>query len=157
LLPFIHKQVEINSLSLDRPSVNLIKNQAGVWNFASLGHPEQTTSGQPAESTQARSQGDPATKRPSTEPMPSQKAADGQPAPSAERQFSVGELTIHDGQIALLDQAKSKTPTLYDHIDVTLKNFAPNQSFTIDAAVHMFGAGSQEVRLQGAGGPLVQE
>jgi AsmA protein len=152
LLPLIHKQVEINSLSLERPSVNLIKNQSGVWNFASLGHSEQTTNGQPAESTQAGSQA-----RPSSEPTPSQKPADGQSAPSAQQQFSVGELTIQDGQISLLDQAKSKTPSLYDHIDVTLKNFAPHQPFTIDAAVHMVGAGAQEVRLQGEGGPLVQE
>jgi AsmA protein len=157
LLPLIHKKVEINSLSLQRPSVNLIKNQSGVWNFASLGHPEQTSSGQPAEPTQPRSQGNPAIQRPSNEPMPSQKPADGQPAASAERQFSVGELTIQDGQISLLDQAKSKTPSLYDHIDVTLNNFAPNRPFTIDAAVHMVGAGAQEIRLQGEGGPLVQE
>jgi AsmA protein len=152
LLPLIHKQVEINSLSLERPSVNLIKNQSGLWNFASLGHPEEAANGQPAKSTQARSQGNPETKKPSIEPLPSQK-----PAPTEEKQFSVGELTIHDGQISLLDLAKSKAPSLYDHIDVSLKNFAPNQPFTIDAAAHMVGAGSQEVRLQGEGGPLVQE
>src|SRR5947209_9913079 len=33
LLPLIHKQIEIDSLSLRRPNVNLIKNQAGQWNF----------------------------------------------------------------------------------------------------------------------------
>ncbi len=145
LLPLIQKQLEINSLSLERPSVNLIKNQSGAWNFASLGHPEQTTSAQPAEPAQSQGQGKPTT------------TAEKQPGSSAEQQFSVGELTIQDGQISLLDQAKSKTPSLYDHIDVTLKHFAPNQPFTIDAAAHMVGAGSQEVRLQGEGGPLVQE
>jgi AsmA-like protein len=122
LVRLIHKQVEINSLSLQRPSVNLIKNHSGEWNFASLGHPQEK-----------------------------------QPTTSSEQQFSVGELTIQDGQISLLDQAKSKIPSLYDHIDVTLKHFAPNQPFTIDAAVHMAGAGSQAVRLQGEGGPLLQQ
>jgi AsmA protein len=125
LLPLIHRQVEINSLSLERPSVNLIKNQAGMWNFASLG--------QSAERTNVQA-----------------------PA-SAEQQFSVEQLTIQDGQVSLLDQTKSKTPSLYDHIDVTLKNVSPNLPFTIDAAVHMVGAGSQQVRLQGEGGPLVQQ
>src|SRR5246127_2222360 len=42
LLPLLHKQIEIQSLELNRPSVNLIKNSAGVWNFASLGHPSET-------------------------------------------------------------------------------------------------------------------
>ena len=41
LLPLLHQQFEIDSLSLQRPSVNLIKNSAGVWNFASLGHPAE--------------------------------------------------------------------------------------------------------------------
>src|SRR5437868_13146892 len=73
LLRLIHKQVEINSLSLQRPSVNLIKNQSGVWNFASLGHPEQATSGQPAEKNPSTQLTKSATKRPSTELLPSQK------------------------------------------------------------------------------------
>ena len=121
LVPLLHKQIEIDSLSLQRPSVNLIKNSAGVWNFASLGHPAQS------------------------------------PQSSSEQQFSLGKMTIQDGQISLLDQQQSKTPTLYDHIDLTLTNFAPNEPFTIDAAAHMAGTGSQEVRLQGKGGPLVRE
>ena len=39
LLPLFHKQVEVDSLELQRPSVNLIKNSSGIWNFVSLGHP----------------------------------------------------------------------------------------------------------------------
>ncbi len=70
--------------------------------------------------------------------------------------MSLGKLTVQDGQISLLDQAQSKTPSLYDHIDVTLTDFSPNSVFTIDAAAHMAGAGSQDLRLQGKGGPLAQ-
>ena len=39
LLPLLHKQIEIGSLDLQQPTVNLIKNHTGEWNFASLGHP----------------------------------------------------------------------------------------------------------------------
>jgi hypothetical protein len=78
------------------------------------------------------------------------------PSQTSEQQVSLSELTIADGQVSLLDQQKSKVPSLYDHIDVTLKNFSPNKPFTVDAAAHMSGAGSQEVRLQGEGGPVVQ-
>ena len=41
-LPLLHKQVEVDSITLERPTVNLIKNQAGVWNFASVGHPSES-------------------------------------------------------------------------------------------------------------------
>src|SRR5215472_6108187 len=37
VLPLLHKQVEIRSLDLKRPAVDLIKNTQGVWNFSSLG------------------------------------------------------------------------------------------------------------------------
>src|SRR3954454_21432390 len=36
LLPLLHKSVEIDSLELRRPRVELIKNRDGVWNFSSL-------------------------------------------------------------------------------------------------------------------------
>jgi uncharacterized protein involved in outer membrane biogenesis len=144
LLPLLHKQIEIDSLSLQRPSVNLIKNSAGIWNFASLGHPPDA--GSTPHGTQ------PLPQSPSAPVAPAQ-----QPQPATEQQFSLAKLTIQDGQISLLDQLQSKTPSLYDHIDLTLTNFAPNEPFTIDTAAHMAGAGSQEVRIQGKGGPLVRE
>src|SRR5205807_4965159 len=40
LLPLLHKSVEIDSLNLQRPSVELIKDAQGMWNFSTLGaHP----------------------------------------------------------------------------------------------------------------------
>jgi len=128
LLPLLHKQIEISSLNLERPSVNLIKNAAGIWNFASLGRPSvSSTPSQPQN------------------PSP----------PPSEQRFSLSELTISDGQISVLDQEKSKVPSLYDHLDITVKNFTPDKPFTVDAAAHMAGPGSQQARLQGKGGPLV--
>lgn len=121
LLPLLHKQVEIDSVNLQRPSVNLIKNQGGTWNFASLGHAA------PQDATQP---------------------------PSGQEQFSLHALMISDGQVSVLEQQKSKTPSVYDHIDISLQNFSPNKSFTVDAAIHIAGAGSQEARLQGEGGPI---
>jgi AsmA protein len=58
LLPLLHKQIEIDSLTLQRPNVNLIKNQAGQWNFASIGHPPEigTTSSTQQASSQRKKQ-----------------------------------------------------------------------------------------------------
>lgn len=144
LLPLLHKQVEISSLHLQRPVVKLIKNGQGTWNFASLGHPEKGP--QSPQSSQAPTGKPPAARNGS--PDASAQASTGQ-------QFSLGKLTISDGQISMLDQQTSKTPKVYDHIDITLNNFSPDHPFTVEAAVHMAGSGSQQARLQGDGGPLV--
>src|ERR1041385_1134152 len=42
LLPLLHKDVQINSLDLKNPKVQLIRNAQGVWNFSTLGsqHPQ---------------------------------------------------------------------------------------------------------------------
>src|SRR5271170_973843 len=37
LLPLLSKSVQIDSLTLERPSVELIKNAQGIWNFATIG------------------------------------------------------------------------------------------------------------------------
>lgn len=140
LLPLLSKQVEIDSVDLKRPTVNLIKNAQGVWNFASLGHPSE---GAPASTPSAA----PASQRPS---QPSNQ----QPAPaSSTGQFSLSKLIISDGQISVLDQKTSTTPSIYDHIDVTLLNFSPTSKFSVDAGVHMASSNSQ-LRLQGDGGPI---
>jgi AsmA protein len=122
LLPLLSKSVEVDSLSLERPSVELIKNAQGVWNFASLGQ-----------------------KSPAAAPS------------SSNEQFSLGELAIKDGQVAITDVQDRRPRTVYDHIDVKLSDFAPKTPFTLEASVHLPGPGNQEVGLKGKGGPLSHE
>lgn len=141
LLPLLHKQIEVDSLTLQRPSIDLIKNEAGAWNTASLGHPESATK---PEAEAQKQQAEP--KQPAPRPSPA----------SAGHEFTLSKLAIRDGQVSILDKQKSKTPSLYDHIDITLTDFAPDNPFTIDAVAHMPGAGSEQIRLQGKGGPLVR-
>jgi AsmA protein len=119
LLPLLSKSVQIDSLALDRPSVELIKNAQGVWNFATLG---QKT---PASTSSSSSQ-----------------------------QFSLGDLAINDGQVAITDLQDRKPRTVYDHINLKLTDFTPDAPFNLEASVRLPGAGSQEVSLKGKGGPL---
>ncbi len=56
LLPLLSKSVEVDSLSLERPSVQLIKNAQGVWNFASIGQKEPAAA--PSSSEQQLSLGE---------------------------------------------------------------------------------------------------
>ena len=120
LLPLLSKSVEISSLSLQRPSVELIKDAQGTWNFSTIG----TT----------------------------QKAG----PPKGQQQFSLGELAVKDGEIAVTDEQAGKPRMVYDHINLTLTDFAPGTPFSIDASVHFPGQGAEEIRLQGRGGPMQQ-
>jgi AsmA protein len=80
------------------------------------------------------------------------KSAPSQPSSSSQT-LSLGELTVKDGQVALTDQ-KQPTRSVYDHIDLTLRDFAPNHPFSVDVAAHLPGTGAQEIQLQGKGGPI---
>ncbi|HEY6184125.1 MAG TPA: AsmA family protein, partial [Terriglobales bacterium] len=123
LMPLLHKSVQVDSLTLEQPHVELIKNAQGVWNFASLG---QKTSSAPSSS-------------------------------SEQQEFSLGKLTIDDGQVAITDLQAHKPRTVYDHVNFELTDFAPNKPFNIDASVHLPGTGNQQVQLQGTGGPLAHD
>ena len=151
LFPLLHKDVQIESLNLQQPTVNLIKNKGGQWNFASLGHPEQAGSLSAAQSNGST----PAHSQPASTTAPAQPAPQSsQQTAQSQQQFSLGDLVIHDGEVSLLDQSQSSTPTLYNHIDVKLSDFAPDTPFTVEATVHMAGAGEQAITLQGKGGPI---
>jgi len=118
LLPLLHKSIEISSVSLQRPSVELVKDAQGTWNFSTVG--------------------------------PTQKSAPSQD----KEQFSLGELAVQDGEVAITDQQARKPRTVYDHINLTLTGFAPDTPFSVDASVHLPGQGVEEIRLQGKGGPV---
>jgi AsmA protein len=46
LLPLLHRSVEISSVTLQRPSVELIKNTQGAWNFSTIGATQKSAPSQ---------------------------------------------------------------------------------------------------------------
>ncbi len=139
LFPLLSKTIAIHSLTLKQPKIELIKDQAGVWNFASLGQAP------PAPATGAA----PAPAQPNA-PAPAQTpAANG-------GGFALDELSISDGQIAVTDFQKHEARAVYDHIDLTLKDYAANQPFSVDLTAHVPGRGAETFTLSGKAGPLNQ-
>ncbi|UWZ85323.1 AsmA family protein [Occallatibacter riparius] len=137
LLPLLSKNIEIKRLTLKRPTIELIKDVTGVWNFSSIGQATQI-----APQQQGRN---------SAPPSAPAKAATG-----GSGSFALNELRIADGQIAITDLQKRQPRAVYDHIDLTLKDYAPNQPFSIDLAAHLPGKGSELLELSGKGGPVNQ-
>ncbi len=139
LFPLLRKDVQIESLTLDRPQIQVVRNKQGEWNYASLG--KSQTPSQPAE-TQAKSQ------QPPVQQQPAESAA-----PKSQSQFSLAHLTINDGKVGYLDQ-QANTHAVYDNIDAKLNDFAPGKTFDLDAAVRVGGKSDQRIEVNGNAGPI---
>ncbi len=129
--PLLRKQIEVKSLKLERPHIELMRDAQGAWNFASLGEPP---SGVPPTRT-------------TNQPPPQQESKQPQ-------QVSVGSLIIQDGQVAVTDQQRHLSRAVYDHIDLDLSDFSPDRQFSMKATAHLPGKGKQAISLEGRGGPL---
>src|SRR5450432_461490 len=125
LLPLLHKQVEISSLELDHPHIELIRDAQGAWNFATLGQEAKPSAGQKPE-------------------------PQSQPA----GQLTLANLFINDGQVAITDLQKHQSRAVYDHIDLNVNDFAPDQQFSMKLTAHLPGEGKQSIWLEGKGGPI---
>src|SRR5208283_1473611 len=130
LLSLLTKNIQVDSLELKQAKIEIIRNAQGLWNFSTAGN---------------------------APPPPQQAPAKQAPPPAAPPTsggFSLAELKVTDSQIAITDYQKHQARAVYDHIDVTLRDYSPGKPFTLDATVHLPGSGSQTLQLTGDGGPV---
>lgn len=140
--PLLRKQLEVNSLELVHPHIELVRNAQGVWNFATLGQESKPTAAQktPAQApTPTTTTGPPGTQSPSKQPA---------------GQLTLANLFINDGQVAITDLQKHQSRAVYDHIDLNVSDFAPDQQFSMKLTAHLPGEGKQAIWLEGKGGPI---
>jgi hypothetical protein len=64
------------------------------------------------------------------------------------------ELQIIEGRINVSDLAKNRSTT-YDHIDLTLSDYAPKRKFAFELNAHLPGQGAQLVSAKGHAGPIL--
>ncbi len=141
LWPLLRKDVQVDSLQLLRPNIELIRDPQGNWNFSSLA--------QPSAGASAASAGTAA--KPSRPPAPA--AQEKEPGASAEA-FSLSSLEITDGQVAVTDLQKHQSRSVYDHIDLMLSEYAPRRPFRLALAAHLPGQGKQLLRVEAKAGPV---
>ncbi|HEX8926319.1 MAG TPA: AsmA family protein, partial [Terriglobales bacterium] len=152
-LPLLTGKVDVKSLELKNPTVELIRNQQGIWNFSTIGKPEASPAAQQGNAPPQSAQNKPQQAPP---PKPNAQQQNGKPAPSssAQQKFELGKLQLTDGTLAITDEQKHQSRAVYDHIDLTLEDFAPDKAFTVALAAHLPGQGKQVARLDGKGGPI---
>jgi AsmA protein len=138
--PLLSKQVEVKSLELVRPHIELVRNAQGIWNFATLGQESKPMPGQKAPP------------QPAQAPTPSVTTGPEGRQPAG--QLTLANLFINDGQVAITDLQKHQSRAVYDHIDLNVNDFAPDQQFSMKLTANLPGAGKQAIALQGKGGPI---
>ncbi len=102
LLPLLQKKVEISSLRLAQPIIELVEGTDGHWNYETPGDSKSDTA------------------------------------------LSIGELMVENGQVAIT--ATGAAREVYDHIDLTLRDYAPDKPFSADLAVTL----PQSLKLEAA-------
>ena len=128
LLPLLRGRLEVPSVELDEPTVHLVKNRRGVWNFATLGQTKGKTKGQ----------GKGKRKRPEA------------PSPPLE----IDELRIRNGTLTVTDLQKRQPKVTFDRIFVTLTNFSPDRPFDWEVSVRPPGHKKAAIETEGRGGPV---
>jgi AsmA protein len=139
-------QINITSLTLQQPDVNLIENASGRWNFSSLGKSTGTTatppsSTAPTQHTQAQAK-----------PAPSQPAPH-QASSSAPPPLSVGSLNINNGRISV--STIGGKPHQYSGVNASAKNVSYNSRFPFTVSAMTPGGG--KAKLDGEAGPIDQQ
>jgi AsmA protein len=133
LLPLIFsKKLEVRSLTVKDPEVNLIHAANGAWNYSSLGGNASSAKGAP--------------KNPAPSPASSQSGAPGAGA------MSVGKLSIQNGKIIVSAAGSSAKPSIYQNVDLEASDLSYTSQFPFKLTAT--GPGNAALKLEGKAGPV---
>ena len=113
-LIFSH-QIHITGLTIDDPAIQLIQNQAGKWNYSSIG-------GSSSKSAGGSSGGS-----------------------SSVPDLTVKKLAINNGSASLSSVPATAKPFVYSSVGLTVKNFSFASSFPFDLSASLPGNGTLKV------------
>jgi AsmA protein len=127
LLPLIFsKKLEVRSLTVKDPEVNLIHAVNGTWNYSSLGGSAEKSS----------------TKNPAS-------SAGGAPGTEA---LNVGKLSIENGKIIVSAAGSGAKPSIYQNVDLEASDLSYTSQFPFKLTAT--GPGNSALKLEGKAGPM---
>ena len=113
VMPLItSKTLNVTGLTIEKPELNLVRDQQGVWNFSTLG----SGSGGAA---------------------PAQAQTPAQPAP----EFQIAKLGLKDGRATITSLGSNK-PSVYENVNVTLSNLSAKTQFPAELTANLPGGGT---------------
>lgn len=124
------RKLKIHSLTLHAPEVRLLQNEAGRWNYASLGGQKDTNTGKPGA-----------------------PPADAKAKSSAGDEISVDKVAIEDGQITV--GRVGEPMRNYTDVKLTASDLSYTTAFPFHLTAKTPGNGSLE--LDGKAGPINQQ
>jgi len=127
LLPLIFsKKLEVRSLTVKDPEVNLIHTANGTWNYSSLGGNASTAKG--------------ATKNPAS----GESGAAGS--------LSVGKISIENGKIIVSGAGSSAKPSIYQNVSLEASDLSYTSQFPFKLTAT--GPGNAALKVEGKAGPI---
>ncbi len=125
MLPLIFsKKLEVRSLTVKDPEVNLIHSANGTWNYSSLG-------GSAAKSA------------------PKAPASGEGGAPGS---LSVGKISIENGKIIVSAAGSSAKPSIYQNVDLEASDLSYTSQFPFKLTAT--GPGNAAIKVEGKAGPI---
>jgi AsmA protein len=132
-LVFSH-ELELRGFQIESPEINLIRAANGTWNFSSIGRrinaSDKPAGGAPASAATGSSKG----------------------AVAAVPPFSVALIEVEDGRVAVTTLPAQGEPSVYEHVNITVRNFSFASQFPFELSASLPGDGVLSV--EGKLGPL---
>jgi uncharacterized protein involved in outer membrane biogenesis len=132
LLPLLWGRLQVSRIDLTQPQIRLIRNEAGAWNYASIGHAASKTKTQPG------------TSNPSTTGAPEQLP------------LVIARANMTDGTVTIIDHRRQpEETTRLTQVDLRVSDIGQDTpiSFKLDAALQ---GDRRNIHLRGVVGPLDQ-
>jgi AsmA protein len=119
------REIRITEIVLENPSINLIRSEAGRWNFSNLGGPSDNG------------------KKKETEKEPDSLSA---------KDIAIKQIRIEGGNITIAQGVKGRKPSTYSNVNITATDLSFASAFPFTLSATLPGGGS--LSLKGKAGPI---
>ena len=120
------KSIRITGITLDHPSITLIRSPSGQWNFSDLGG--------------------------GSEPKATSSGLSGQSNGFSGEAVSIQQLKITGGQITIVNGRQQSKPSVYNNVDILANDLSYTTAFPFSLTASMPGQGT--LKLEGKAGPF---
>ncbi len=137
------RKLNVESFTINQPTVNLIHGTNGKWNVSTLGAKEAKSANEPAPTNVPKQTGS----APSSSKPGPQKA-------STTSELNVAKFAVKNGTISVRYQGTQKKPVVYSNVDMSATDVSLTSAFPYQLSATPPGGGNLSVK--GDFGPLSQ-